>query len=183
MSPKSKTFNKNDLMKLIKKTRGRDVDIKYFSGYSDLGDLCDKGYFKVQGRSEEWQRFLKSENDNKVLVFFNPRVRTYNICLPATENGHFVQVLNLREQLPLVTRFLLKETHEMITECPICCDSIVCSGDYREVVEGCVSCGALMCKTCVVKVLIEAHKNSTNYSCPFCRREDPVLARRACYTA
>ena len=72
MSPKSKTFNKNDLMKLIKKTRGRDVDIKYFSGYSDLGDLCDKGYFKVQGRSEEWQRFLKSENDNK--VFVSPRL-------------------------------------------------------------------------------------------------------------
>ena len=158
-------------------TRGRDVDIKYFSGYSDLGDLCDKGYFKVQGRSEEWQRFLKSENDNKVLVFFNPRDRTYNIALPATKAGHFIQVLNLRDQLPLVTRFLSKETHEMITECPICFNQAPCDvGEYGDWVEGCVGCGALMCKGCVVKIAIGAIDNDTaNYCCPFCRREDPVV--------
>ncbi len=176
MSPKSKTtFTKNDLMKSIQKTRGQDVEIKYISGYSDLEDYFKRNPGMITNK--EWRRFFLSKNDNRVLVFFNPRDRTYNIALPATKAGHFIQVLNLREQLPLVTRFLSKETHEMITECPICFNQAPCDvGEYGDWVEGCVGCGALMCKGCVVKIAIGAIDSDTaNYCCPFCRREDPVV--------
>jgi len=178
-SRKSKTFNKDCLIELIKKKiNASDDDILYISGYANTEHFINTGHNKenYEVLLNKLYSFLEKgkNNEKTVLVLFDPECQVYMITCLGLKHYPTIQFLNSKEYIPMVKRFLEKPVMQYITECPICFDEAPTDEDeYFNWFDGCVRCSTGICKKCFNdSVLIKEGVCYENvHVCPFCRFE------------
>lgn len=183
-----KTYNKNALLKLIRKTLP-DVPVFYCSGYEDVNHIVTMSKtLPVSQKVKDFVSFAMEHFKAKdsIYVFFDPKMRVYTIQRSPfdVESEYFnrLRVGNKQNLLKLVERFLVNKK-KMSRECMICYEEMLLTDAKlsdvkaklfdRVVAEcynnpyrmSCTRCQNTWCCRCNFKMLDEMER----FCCPFCR--------------
>ena len=169
MAPrKTKTFNRDKLIQLIRETFPEDVPI-----FHTTGEFYDE---KLKTRNIDFHMKHKLS----IAVGYDPLIKAYKIERHSN-GGMFARVFNNQVQsLQKVTQFLRLSDEEIKrkareyvttpTSCAICSESISEKNiDVFHLFQECERCHNTICLRCVLSIAASLTNDDDNIKCPFCR--------------
>ena len=178
------TFNRDQLLKIIKDVTNHQVPTFYCSGYHDVNHMVDTC------KTHKLKAFLdfsaKHHECDTIYVFFDPRESMYTIQRSPfqRDSPYFnrLRIVNHKKHISLLKRFL---THpkKINKECLICFEELLLSDHNLNLYQAklfsrvdtkfainpfrvtCPRCQCTWCFKCNFKMVDQLE----NYCCPFCR--------------